>query len=94
MNNIISYGYNDKEDHEIKIEIELRSKRLIITISDDGIPFNPFKKEPPDTMLSVEDRIIGGMGIHLVKNLMDEYGYKRYTNRNIITLVKFNINIK
>ncbi len=94
LNNIISYAYNDEHEHEIEIEIELKSNRLIITISDEGIPFNPFKKEPPDTMLSVEDRIIGGMGIHLVKNLMDEYDYKRNVNNNIITLVKFNINIK
>jgi anti-sigma regulatory factor (Ser/Thr protein kinase) len=92
LNNIISYGYDDEEIHEIDIEIELRSERLIIILSDDGIPFNPFKKDPPDTMLSVEERMIGGLGIHLVKKLMDEYEYKRQTNKNIITLIKHNIN--
>ena len=92
LNNIISYGYRDKEIHEIDIEIELRGERLIIIISDDGIPFNPFKKDPPDTMLTVEERMIGGLGIHLVKKLMDEYEYKRQTNKNIITLIKHNIN--
>jgi sigma-B regulation protein RsbU (phosphoserine phosphatase) len=60
LNNIISYGYNDTDVHEIEIEIELRGERLIIVISDDGIPFNPFKKDPPDTMLSVEEKSIGG----------------------------------
>jgi sigma-B regulation protein RsbU (phosphoserine phosphatase) len=93
LNNIISYGYEDKDVHEIDIEVELRGERLIIIIHDDGIPFNPFKKDPPDTMLTVEERMIGGLGIHLVKKLMDEYEYKRQTNRNIITLIKHNINL-
>ncbi len=92
LNNIISYGYDDKDVHEIDVEIELRGERLIIIIRDDGIPFNPFEKNPPDTMLSVEERMIGGLGIHLVKKLMDEYEYKRHTNKNIITLIKHNIN--
>jgi sigma-B regulation protein RsbU (phosphoserine phosphatase) len=92
LNNIISYGYNDNDEHGIEIEIEIRSERLIIIISDDGIPFNPFKKDPPDTMLTVEERMIGGLGIHLVKKLMDEYEYKRQTNKNIITLIKHNVN--
>ena len=92
LNNIISYGYKDKEVHEIEVGIELRSARLIIIINDDGMPFNPFKNDPPDTMLSVEERMIGGLGIHLVKKLMDEYEYKRHINKNIITLIKHNIN--
>ena len=93
LNNIISYGYKDQDVHEIDIEIELRGERLIIIICDDGIPFNPFKKDPPDTMLNIEERMIGGLGIHLVKNLMDECKYERQTNKNIITLIKHNINI-
>ena len=94
LSNIISYGYNDEIEHIIKIDIELKGKRMIITLTDDGIPFNPFKNGPPDTMLSVEERGIGGLGIHIVENLMDEYEYKRNTNRNIITLVIYNINTK
>ena len=43
-------------------------------------------------MLSIEERIIGGLGIHLVRKLMDECEYKRHTNKNIITLIKHNIN--
>ncbi len=92
LNNIISYGYNDEREHTIEVEIELRGERLIIILTDDGVPFNPFKKDPPDTMLSVEERGIGGLGIHIVKSLMDEYDYKRNVDKNIITLVKFNIN--
>ena len=93
LNNTISYGYKDETVHEIGIDIELRNERLIIIISDDAIPFNPFRDDPPDTTkLSIEDRSIGGLGIHIVKNLMDEYEYKRNVNNNIITLIKHNIN--
>ncbi len=92
LNNIISYGFDDEKEHIIKVNVELKGERLIITLIDDGVPFNPFKKDPPDTMLSVKERVIGGLGIHIVKSLMDEYEYKRNVDKNIITLVKFNIN--
>jgi len=92
LNNIIVYGYDDDNEHEIEVDVELKGERLVINIADDGIPFNPFKQSPPDTMLSVEERKMGGLGIHIVKNLMDEYNYKRNVDKNIITLVKYNIN--
>ncbi len=92
LNNIIMYGYDDEDEHEIEVDLVLRGERLVITIADDGIPFNPFKQTPPDTMLTVEERDVGGLGIHIVKNLMDEYNYKRNVDKNIITLIKHNIN--
>ena len=91
LNNIITYGYRDEEENEIEISIELRNERLIIIISDHGIPFNPFQKESPDTDLSIEERAIGGLGIHIVKSLMDEYNYKRHVDKNIVTLIRRNI---
>jgi sigma-B regulation protein RsbU (phosphoserine phosphatase) len=94
LNNIISYGYKDDAEHKIRVEIELKSQRLMITIIDDGFPFNPFKKDPPDTKLSIEERNIGGLGIHIVKNLMDEYRYVRNVDKNVITLIKHNINFQ
>jgi sigma-B regulation protein RsbU (phosphoserine phosphatase) len=92
LNNNISYGFNDDSEHIIDVDIELKGTRLIITITDDGMPFNPFVNNPPDTKLSVSERDIGGLGIHIVKNLMDEYEYKRSADKNIITLIKHNIN--
>jgi sigma-B regulation protein RsbU (phosphoserine phosphatase) len=92
LNNVISYAYKDDEEHIIVINASLRGERLVVTITDDGEPFNPFGKNPPDTMLSLEERSLGGLGIHLVKNLMDEYDYKRNVNKNIITLIKNNVN--
>jgi sigma-B regulation protein RsbU (phosphoserine phosphatase) len=86
--NVISYAYADEETHEIDIEFDCEGQQLTIHITDDGAPFNPFTREDPDTTLSLDDREIGGLGIHLVKNAMDETLYQRRHNRNTVTLIK------
>jgi PAS domain S-box-containing protein len=88
LSNIITYAYDDDAEHEIDIRIELTEERLVITISDDGVPFNPYASAAPDTALSIEEREIGGLGIHLVRSVMDEVIYKRRIDRNVVTLVK------
>jgi len=86
--NVISYAYDDGEEHQIEIAISCDGARLAIDITDDGVPFNPFTREDPDTTLSLDERDIGGLGIHLVKNTMDEMLYQRRHNRNTVTLIK------
>lgn len=88
LNNIISYGYGDQEQHEIDVLLEHSTQRLSITISDDGMPFNPFTREGPDITLALEERDIGGLGIHLVKTVMDDVKYQRRNSRNIVNLIK------
>jgi sigma-B regulation protein RsbU (phosphoserine phosphatase) len=61
---------------------------MIFTVSDTGVPFDPTKKDEEDTTLSAEERPIGGLGIHLVRQLMDEVHYERQGDKNILTLVK------
>lgn len=89
LSNIVKYGFMDKNEHFIEISVELESNKLLISFSDDGIPFNPFQTVPPDLSLPVEEREIGGLGIHLVRELMNEYGYKRNVNRNVVTMCKY-----
>jgi sigma-B regulation protein RsbU (phosphoserine phosphatase) len=89
LNNVISYAYCDKQEHEIEIACRYHKDRLILSISDDGIPFNPFVGEPPDTAVPLAERPIGGLGIHLVQNLMDKASYRRQVNKNVVTLVKY-----
>ena len=89
LNNVISYAFADDDDHKIDVKIELSSDRLSVTVADDGVPFNPFAGSPPDTALSVEEREIGGLGIHLVRNVMDEVSYNRRTDSNVVILVKY-----
>ena len=85
---MITYAFDDAVAHRIDIEIVLLSDRLTVRISDDGRPFDPFDEAPADTELGVEEREIGGLGIHLVKNLMDEVAYSWENERNVIVLTK------
>lgn len=89
LNNVISYAYADDDVHIIEVDVELSSDRLAVRISDDGHPFNPFARSAPDTALVLEERDVGGLGIHLVQSLMDEAKYTRRTDRNVIVLVKY-----
>ena len=59
----------------------------MVTIEEDGMPYNPFSRETPDTSLSLEEREIGGLGVHLVRKLMEEFSYHRKIDTNVITLV-------
>ena len=86
--NIISYGFDDKTEHTIRITIFLQNDELVFNIEDDGIPFNPTEAESPDLECSIEECRIGGLGIHLAKNLMDEVCYQRCNDKNVLTLRK------
>ena len=88
LGNIMQYAYPDGGEHEITCEFHVYSDHILINISDDGLPFNPLLTAPPDTNLALEDRIIGGLGIHLVKSIMDDCHYRRKINQNILTLTK------
>jgi len=88
INNIVSYGYNDKKEHKIKIIINITEDHLVVSIEDDAIAFNPLNLASPDTDASIEDREIGGLGVHMVKKLMDNVSYKRYIKKNLTTLYK------
>lgn len=88
LNNTISYAYEDDGQHEIEMTMSISQDRLYVAITDDGIPFNPFDNRAPDTRLSIEDRPIGGLGIHLVRNVMDRVSYERRGSFNVVHLEK------
>jgi len=88
INNVISYGLSKDTEQSIQVGIALYGNRLVIEIEDGGIPFNPFMRADPNTEASLDEREIGGLGIHLVKELMDEVSYKRAHDKNRVTLVK------
>ena len=88
LNNIISYAFEEEDKHEIEIDFGITGNRLTITIVDQGIPFNPFEQKEPDTKKTLKEREVGGLGIHLVRKLMDEVSYERRINKNIVKLVK------
>ena len=73
------------ESRKSKVE---SGEQLIFTVTDSGIAFDPTQKEEVDTTLSAEERPIGGLGIHLVRQIMDEVHYERIDDKNILTLIK------
>ena len=76
LSNTIKYAFKDEAEHEIEIKVRYYKDKLAVTILDDGIPYNPFDQMEPDTSLSLDDRDIGGLGVHLVKFLVDDYSYE------------------
>jgi len=88
VSNTINYGYRDGNEHIIDITVELHDDVVTITIADDGIQFNPFDAETPNVDDPPEKRKIGGLGIHLVRNLMDSVSYEHRDGKNVITIKK------
>ena len=88
LTNIISYGYLDQERHLIEIDLRREDGSLWVEIIDDGRPFDPLAAAAPDINASIEQRRIGGLGIHLVKTSMDAVAYRRESDRNHLTLRK------
>jgi len=86
--NAFSHGRTGREDCSVTVEVELDHERLTVIVTDDGMPFDPFGRDTPDTTLSLEERPIGGLGIHLVGQLMDQVNYQRRDGHNIVVLVK------
>ena len=85
LTNVISYAFSDGRRHEIAVQIEYRNGDLAGTVSDDGEPFDPLAQPPPDIHAAVEDRKAGGLGIHLLRSLMDSVEYRRADGRNHLT---------
>ena len=89
ITNIISYGYEDDAQHQILVEITRDRNSISILIEDDGKAFNPLADAPePDMESSLEDRRVGGLGIHLVKTVMDDVTYSWRGGRNRLTMKK------
>lgn len=86
--NALSHGLAGRDGGAVTVEVELDRDRVSITLSDDGPPFDPFGEAAPDTNLSVDERPIGGLGIHLVRSLVDELTYRREDGCNVVVLVK------
>jgi anti-sigma regulatory factor (Ser/Thr protein kinase) len=86
--NIVSYGFADDQEHIIRFTINLDKNVLTIEIEDDGVPFNPLKKKDPEFPADLMDARIGGLGIHIVKKLMDDIHYKRKRGWNSLTMRK------
>ena len=87
--NVIKYAYPKGARGYAEIDTHVEDNCLVFVIVDEGKPFDPTKREAPDITQGVQERPVGGLGIHLVRNIMDEMTYKRDDKeRNILTLKK------
>jgi len=87
--NTVSYGFTDDLEHIIRFSINADHNMLTINIEDEGIPFNPLKKKEPEILDDLINARIGGLGIHIVRKLMDDISYKRKRGKNSLTMKKF-----
>jgi phosphoserine phosphatase RsbU/P len=88
ITNIISYGYTDSREHEIKVRLTVQPGEVKAEVEDDGQFFNPLEAPEPDTAKSLQERTIGGLGIHLVRKLMDGLEYQRQEGKNLLAMKK------
>ena len=87
--NIALYAYNPNVGPAtIRVEVHEEPLEVVITFMDKGRPYDPLAKEDPDITLSVEEREVGGLGIFMVKQAMDDVRYEYSDGRNILTIIK------
>jgi anti-sigma regulatory factor (Ser/Thr protein kinase) len=88
VTNIISYGYAEPGEHWIEIRLAAAGDQVRAEVVDDGREFNPLAHPPADTSVPLENRPIGGLGIHMIRKLMDQVEYRREGGRNMVTMIK------
>lgn len=87
--NIAQYAYNPRiGEATVRVEVNEDPLSVVITFIDNGIPYDPLKREDPDVTLSAEERKIGGLGIYMVKKTMDDVTYEYRDGKNILTIKK------
>ncbi|MCP3967508.1 MAG: ATP-binding protein [Lentisphaerae bacterium] len=84
--NIIKYGYDDNDEHEIKVNLELNAELARLQLMDDGHEFNPLLVGPADVTSDISHRQVGGMGIHLTRSMASNIYYRRLDDTNVLTI--------
>lgn len=89
VTNVVLYAYPTDEDHTLTLHASCCDGTLCFTLKDQGVPFDPIAEAPEvDTTLSAEERNIGGLGIFLIKEIMDWVEYQYADGSNILTMSK------
>lgn len=84
--NVMSYAYPGKTGMPVQLTVENIGDKLIFTLKDQGVPFDPTSTDDPDITLGVEDRAIGGLGNFLVRQMMSTVDYERRGETNVLTM--------
>jgi len=88
ITNLVKYGYRDRPAGSAEVILVLEESRLMLELVDDGDPFDPLEQPPPDLDAPIEERELGGLGIHIIRALADEVHYQRAGERNILQLMR------
>lgn len=88
VTNVMSYAHEDAEEHWITIRLFAAQGVARVEVEDDGRAFNPLTLTPVDTEAPLERRAIGGLGVHIIRQLMDSVEYRRVEGRNILTMTR------
>ena len=86
--NVINYAYPKQEQHLIYLSAKLLDNSIVLVLTDSGKEFDPTMIPEVDITLSAEERPIGGLGIFLIRQIMNEVKYERIDGKNILTLEK------
>ena len=86
--NIINYAYPKEEHERIYLSAKLREGSIVLVLTDTGKEFDPTMAPEADITLSADEREIGGLGIFLIRQIMNEVKYERIEGKNVLTLEK------
>ena len=84
--NIIKYGYDDEDSHEIEVRIGVEEEEVALTVIDDGKEFNPLTVPRPNHSKSAMDRIEEGLGLQFVRHMRNAMEYRREGEKNILSI--------
>ena len=88
LTNVLAYGFKDGEERWVSVELHVEKGALIASVADNGEAYNPLNAPPVDTSLPLEDKPIGGLGVYLMKQMMDELTYARAGGLNVLRMSK------
>ncbi len=88
VTNVVLHGYENSEGQEVKVRMETNGEDLRSEVEDGGREFNPLNAPLPDLTAALDERALGGLGIHLVRSLMDRVEYRREGSKNVLTMRK------
>ena len=88
ISNVILYAYGKEEQKEISLVVYLSDNNLVFVLTDSGMEFDPTKVPDADVTLSAEEREIGGLGIYLIRQIMNTVEYQRIDGKNVLTMRK------
>ena len=88
ISNIIRYGWKDHGEHQFNVRLSLFDDEVTVEVEDDATPFNPLEVPVPDLTQPLDERPVGGLGIHLVRQVMDGLEYQRLDGKNLLVMKK------